>query len=249
MEKTILIAGKDFPEGRDLASGVVLHGDTAVITSNPASDLKSEDGSIPVAWNRTSALSARSLVISTLNQKGSLDEAILVFDEESYAPKYGNPGASESSRAFDELVLGYQYLTSELLLRFNQRKNAGLSQKTAKLVFVYKSNVSDAQAVINPNLKAGTKTLSKSLVAAGGAAFRAFAENIAASVAETDDVIPVLIECDGNNETAKRDSTLMSWLCGYLDQIDELKKPLTAKQKVTWVKAGAKTPGGFGLFK
>lgn len=250
MEKTILIAGKDYPDGRDLASAVVLRGDTAVITTNPVSaELITDDSSVPVVWNRTSVLSARSLVLSCLNQKGRLDEAVLVFDEEYYAPKYGNPGATENTRALDELILGYQYLTSELLLRFDQRKLAGLDSKPGKIVFLYRSNFSEADAIHNPALRSSAKTLSKALVSAAGAAFKAFAQNIAASGAETNDFIPVLVECNSDNETAKTDGSLMSWLCDYLDQIDQLKKGLSAKQKISWVKAGTKSPGGFNLFK
>lgn len=250
MEKTILIAGKDFPDGREFSAGAVLHGYECVITASPlAENLKSDDGSQIVLWNRASALSSRSLVLAAMNKTGSLDEAVLIFDEKYYAPSYGNPGAAESNKAFDELILGYHYLTSELLLRFSQRKLSGLGSKPGKIIFLYKSNPSEAQAILNPSIKNTTSVLSKSLVAAAGSAFRAFAENVATSMAETDDVTPVLIECDSLNETAKNDNVLMSWLCSYLEQIDSLKKELTPKQKVSWIKAGAKSPGGFTLFK
>ena len=72
---------------------------------------------------------------------------------------------------------------------------------------------------------------------------------MAATLALSDDVIPVLVEADQNNEIARKDSALMGWLCTYLAQIDSLKKDLSPKQKVSWVKAGAKSPGGFSLFK
>lgn len=249
MDKTILIAGKDFPDGKDFASAAVLHGEHVVITAAPSDQKQvSEDGSVPIVWNKASALSARSLVISSLNQNGHLDEAVLVFDEEYFAPQYGNPGAAESNRAFDELVLGYQYLAAELLLRFNQRKLVGLENSSGKIAFVYKPNPSEADAVRNPNLRISGKVFSKSLVAAAGAAFKAFAENFAASVADSDDVVPVLVDCGKNSEIAKNDSELMSWLCGYFDQIEDMKKPFTAKQKVLWIKPGAK-PGIAGFLK
>lgn len=249
MEKTILIAGKDFPDGRDLSSSAILHGDTVVIAYGGETEQKSEDDAVPVRWNRGSALSARSLVISALNQTGHLDEAVLIFDESYYAPKFGNPGPAESNRAYDELILGYQFLTAELLLRFEQRKLSGLNKTPEKLIFVYKKNPSECDAVKNPSVRALTSSLSKSLVASAGAFFKAFAENTAASLAQTEDVIPVLVECAEDDELSKKDGTLMSWLCDYTAQIDELKKDLSAKQKVSWIKAGAKSPGGFALFK
>ena len=80
MEKTILIAGKEYPEGSELASGAVLQGNTVVITSNPVvTEIKPEEGVTTVNWNKISALSSRSLIISALNVNGHLDEAVLVF--------------------------------------------------------------------------------------------------------------------------------------------------------------------------
>ena len=250
MNKTILIAGKEVPAGKDLASSAVLHGRTVFITAeSDATDTGLADGSNPVAWNKGSALSSRSLLISASNKNGHLDEAVLIFDEEYFAPKFGVPGPAESTRACDELILGYQYLTAELLLRFNQRKIAGLEKTPGKIVFVYKPNVNEADAVKNPNLRLENRILSKTLVASASVAFKVFAENFAASVCEADDVIPILVECDSSNELSKNDSAFMAWLCEYLSKIDDLKKELSAKQKVSWIKAGAKVPGGFGIFK
>lgn len=85
------------------------------------------------------------------------------------------------------------------------------------------------------------------MIAAAGGAFKAYAENIAAILAENGGVTPVLVQCEPSNELSKRDSSLSLWLCEYLDAIDNLKKPLSPKQKVSWVKAGAKNPSGFGI--
>lgn len=249
MDKTILIAGKDFPAGKDLASAAVLHGRTAVITAEQSSAEKlTQDGSVQVVWNKGSALSSRSLVISALNQNGHLDEVVFVFDEEFFAPKYGSLGPAETNRACDELILSYEYLADEVLHRFSERKANGLEKSPGKIVFVYKPNKSQADVVKNPNLQAETKTVSKILVAVASSAFKAFAENFAASICDSEDVIPFLVECEPSNETAKKDSSFMGWLCEYLDQFDSLKKPLTTKQKMTWIKAGSKA-GGFNLFK
>ena len=248
MNRTILIAGKDFPDGKGLASAAVLHGRTTVITASPEADEKtSQDGAVPVVWNRGSALSSRSLVISAMNQDGNFDEAVFVFDEEFFASKYGSLGPAESNRVCDELILSYQYLAGEVLNRFTQKKTDDSERKAGKIAFVYKSNVNQAEIIKNPNLSAQAKCVSKVLVAAAGAAFKAFAENFAAAVSDSPEVIPVLAECDGLNETAKKDSSLMGWLCEYLDQLDTMKKSLTAKQKISWVKAGAKGAAGFNL--
>ena len=250
MNRTILIAGKDFPDGKDLATTAVLHGRTAFITASAGGQVSDfGDGSFSVGWNRGSALSARTLLISASNNNGHLDEGVLIFDENHFAPLYGSPGPAESTKACNELVLGYQYLAAELLLRFNQRKIAGLEKNPGKIVFVYKPGTNEAEAVKNPNLRLENPVLSKTLVASASAAFRAFAENFAASVCGAEEVIPVLVECSPTNELSKKDSAFMAWLCDYMEEIDSLKKPLSDKQKVTWIKAGARVPGGFGFFR
>lgn len=248
MEKTILIAGKEFPDGSELSAGALLHRQCVLITCGGVESKKSSDGAVTVVWNRASALSARSLLISALNHSDRLDEVVLVFDELYFAPKFGNPGAAESNRSYDELILSYQFLTTEVLLRFNQRKIAGLEKNPPKIVFLYKSNPTEAQGVLNPNVRTSGRILSKSLVAAAGAAFKAFAENTAAAVAETNDVTPVLVECAPSNELYSDDGALATWLCGYLDGIDGLKHPLSVRQKVSWIKAGAKNHGKFAMF-
>lgn len=250
MEKTILIAGKDFPYGRDFASGALLKRNSVIITCDKENnDLPSGDGSVNIVWNKASSLSSRSLVLSSMNVKGRLDEVVLYFDEELFAPKFGNPGSKESLQCFDELILSYQYLTSEILLRFNQRKNAGLQNKIQKIVFIYKSNPSVYESVFSQELKNSAKTLSKALVASAASAFKAFAQNIAASLIDSAEIIPLLVECAPDNEFYNNDSDFSRWLCDYMDELDELKKSLTEKQKLSWIKAGSKLPGKFSLFK
>lgn len=250
MNRTILIAGKDYPAGKDMAASAVLHERTVYITAGAGEQVSDfGDGSFSVGWNRGSALSARTLLISASNSNGHLDEAVLIFDEGYFAPLYGTPGPAESTKACNELVLGYQYLAAELLLRFNQRKIAGLEKNPGKIVFVHKPGANEAEAVKNPNLRLENPVLSKPLVASASAAFRAFAENFAASVCGAEEVVPVLVECSPTSELSKNDSAFMAWLCDYMEELDSLKKPLSDKQKVSWIKAGAKAPGGFGFFR
>ena len=81
MEKMILIAGKDYPDGSDFSSTAVLKGDLVVITTNADSkDLSTEDGSVLFPWNRASALSSRSLVLNCVNKTGKIDEAYDMYD-------------------------------------------------------------------------------------------------------------------------------------------------------------------------
>ena len=54
---------------------------------------------------------------------------------------------------------------------------------------------------------------------------------------------------DASVELCKSDRNFTSWLCSYMDEVDNLKHKLNAKQCASWVKAGTKSPGGFGFLK
>lgn len=242
----ILFAGKELPAGNDMASGASFQGRKVIATNfnvteeeeNPSSGEKS-GGVLGVAWNRASALSCRSLALKCENE-GGLDEAVLVFDEFYFATKYRE--VSNNAQVLEELVESYQYLAQELIARFNRQP-----ERVRKLIFLYKSNYSMCDGVNSSSVRASGIELSNPLIAAAGKAFEGYAENIAATLTESKNIIPILVSCDPSNDLSKRDSSLSVWLCEYMDSIDALKKPLSPKQKVAWVKAGAKNPSGFGI--
>ncbi len=257
MEKNLLIAGKELPAGTDFASGASFQGRKTMITKETAEDLEiTPPNDVKcLSWNRSSALSARTMVLSSLNEFGNIDEAVLFFDETWLASKYGetlNP--SESIKVLEELIASYQYLTMELISRITKKNiyaadnsAAEKSKKTVKLIFLYKSNPSECDGITSSSARAASN-LSSPLVAAAANAFKAYAENIAASLVNNTEITPVLVSCEPSNDLATKDSALAVWLCEYIDQIDQLKKGLSPKQKVAWVKAGAKSPGGFSFF-
>ena len=246
MDKTILIAGKNIPDGSDFASSLSVKGRSVITVASPddKKEVITENGYSAVPWNRASALSARSLILNCLNVSNHLDEVVLFFDEPQAAIDFNRTSATETARIIDELVLGYQYLLAEAVARFEQKKLRNEEIGMGKLVFLYKVNPSESDAALNPNVRA-TTTLSSPLVAAAAAAFKAFAENTAALYTESDTVYPVLIICDSSMEVSHRDNTLASWLADYLNSIDDLKKRPAAKQLVSWIKAGAKKAGGW----
>lgn len=246
MEKTILFAGKEFPAGNDMASGASFQGRKVLATSLSVSEnseneaeVQKSGGVVQVSWNRSSALSCRSLVLRCENE-GGIDEAALVFDEFYLATRYR--GVTNNARVIEELIAAYQYLAQELIFRFQRQ-----SQRSFKLVFLHKSNFSLCDGVNSSSVRSSGIELSNPLIAAAGGAFAAFAENVAASLSEGSNILPVLVSCEPNNDFSKRDSSLSVWLCEYMDSIDNLKKPLSPKQKVAWVKAGSKSPSGLGI--
>ena len=252
MAKTILFAGKEFPDGKDLASGAVFQGRKAIITCGVKIDEngdevleadaeKAKQNNVKLlSWNRGSVLSARTLAINCENEGGA-DEAVLVFDEQLFASKFGS--SYENSKILEELIGSYEYLAQEIVSRFSRNQN-----QKRKIVFLYKSNPTICESITSSALKTSAVQLSYSLVAAAGGAFRAFSENMAAELVSSANITPLLVSCDYTNDLSGRDSSLAVWLCEYLDSVDALKKPLSAKQKISWIKAGARNPGGFGLF-
>lgn len=249
MSKTILFAGKELPDGKDFASGAAFQGRNVFVTcgfkldengDESPDDEKCPKGASAFIWNRGSVLSARSLVINCEN-KGGIDEAVLIFDEGLFAQKFGSN--YENSRILEELIGSYEYLAQEIVARFS-RKTA----QKKKIAFLYKSNPTISESVTSSSLRSSSIHLSYSLVAAAGGAFRSFAENMAAELVQSENITPLLVNCDYTNDLASRDSSLSVWLCEYMDSVDALKKPLSPKQKVSWIKAGARNPGGFGLF-
>ena len=247
MGKTILFAGKEFPAGNDMASGAAFQGRKVIATSlalaendgDESDGVQKNGGVLYVNWNRSSPLSCRSLALKCENE-GGLDEAVLVFDEFYLVTKYRD--VDNNVQILEELVGSYQYLAQELLARFNRQPN-----RMRKIVFLYKSNYSLADGINSSTVRASGIELSNPLIASAAGAFRAYSENLAARLAAGTNIIPVLVACDSQNDLSKRDSSLSVWLCEYLDSIDTLKKPLSPKQKVSWVKAGAKSPSGFGI--
>lgn len=247
MEKTILFAGKEIPVGNDLASGATFHGRKVLATSDiiEGENSAASSGAVPIVWNRGSSLSCRSLVLSCENE-GGVDEVVIVFDESVFASKFGQN--VENERILCELIGSYQYLTQELMSRFTKKAESDSSFKQKKIVFLYKSNPSLVDCLTSNSVKNSGVNFSSPLVACAAAGFKAYAENFAATIVDSKIAMPLLVSCESSNDLAGRDSSLAVWLCEYMDAIDNLKKPLSAKQKVSWIKAGAKNPTGFGLF-
>lgn len=243
MEKAVLIAGKDLADGGELADSMVLQGRATFITA-PTQGGASGKSYHAVYWNRVSALSARTLILNCVNVAGHLDEVVLVFDEAQYAARFTKVGSAEIEPALDQMLLGYHYLTQELVTRFSQRKDLGSSARFAKLAFLYKPNVSLAETVANPS-RAPQNGASYPLVAAAGAAFKSFAENTAATLVANERVMPVLVSCEQNNDLSRRDGALATWLCEYFDSLDDQKKAPSQKQLVSWIKAGFKKTSFF----
>lgn len=242
----MLIAGKELPDGANFASGAVTSARRTLITKNRTDEnALPPNGTLSADWNRPSALSARSLVLRALNEFGRLDESVFIFDEQHFSGKFDSlENATENVHLIEELVSSYQYLSMEVVMR-TQKKSG--EKNPLRLVYVYKSSPSLLECVLKGEKKPSAKPSSPFLSAAASA-FKAYAENVAASFVESETVFPLLVQCDFDNPLYSNDNALATWLFGYIATLESLRKPLLPKQKLTWVKAGTKSPGGFGFF-
>ena len=242
MEKTILIAGKDLPYGGDFADGMALAGYNVVVTGNPESDGAAVTaGDIVIAsWNRPSSVSARSLVLQAENAFTVIDETVLYFDAAVYAQQFTALSPEECTRAIDTMISGYHYLTMEILSRIEQRKESG------KLIYIVRHHPSMADVIRSSAIRSSTASAAGPFVSSAEAAFTAFAENIAAYAGDKQNVSVVLVSCDVQNDAAEKDGSLASWLADYLAALDGAKSRRSAKQSLSWIKAGSKAPGSLG---
>lgn len=255
MEKTILIAGKEIPDGIDFADGALMSARNVVATvADKAKTKQAADGeTVIVLWNKTSPVSARTLVLECENHFKRLDEAVLVFDEAYFAQKFEALSLENCSQVVDEMILSYQYLTLEILSRFEKRFQYEYVNdeniKPAKLVFAVKTIPTEADVVKNAAMRNVSSVVAGPFISAALNAFAAFAENIAAMYGGRDYVNVVLVKGDAQMEVCKSDRSFASWLCSYMDEVDNLKHKLNAKQCASWVKAGTKSPSSFAFFK
>ncbi|MCH5290548.1 MAG: hypothetical protein J1D88_02160 [Treponema sp.] len=262
MGKTMLIAGKEMPAGERFADAVVKGARNVIITVEelPADDyikktiaekraaalleeeLKAKEaatGICTIGWSKVSPISARTLILQTENFFERMDEAVLYFDEDWLAQSQGLLDAEECSRVADELIVGFQHLTLEVLVRFEKLNNEG---NPGILVFLLRDSPSVADALRVPSLRNGVNGIASPVIAAATSAFASFAENIAAVYFESSFVNIVLVRCDKSIE----DAELARWLTSHLDAMMAPKTKASAKKTIGWIKPGAKTGGMFG---
>ena len=254
MEKKIFIAGKELPEGNELASGFASHKRRVAATRAYSKD-SDDDASVSVnggivqfPWHRNSALSTRAMTLGVFNEFTNRDEVVIGFDEQYFSIKFGGQtNSSDSLKILEESIASYQYLVQELIGRLSKAGEKARAKNPVKIVFLHKMNYSQCDSVLD--FRGIERNFSSPLVSAASAAFGAFAENTAATIAENELFHPLLISCPKDNDYINRDGSLAGWICDYMNALDNLKNPLAAKDKISWIKAGSKKPGGgFRLF-
>ncbi len=242
MGKNILIAGKELPAVADFADGFVIK------ENNVALALSDEEKNAPsgvkvIGWRRGSGVAARAALIQAETELGFIDDFILYYDSAFYSEVFNDFSTENCAESCDSLISSYQFLALEVINRVKQHKSK------SRIVFALKAQPSEKDVILSPNLKSFVQNPSNAFVAAGEAAFATFAENVAASSVYDENLSVLLVAGDDQNEVMHKDSSFASWLNGYILALDEMKTKNSAKNITNWVKAGAKNPSGFSLFK
>ena len=253
MSKTILVAGKNMPEASSFTDGISHSGRNIIVSGNITDSeetrkltiaerkanqaayeeekaQEAKTGMCTIEWNRSSPLSARSLVLQTTTIFGGMDEAVLYFDEEQYAAKAEKMDSEEIVRGCDEMIAGYQYLTLEILNSFQKRDT---SEGKGRLVFLMKKTPDRIDVLKNPSVKNGLSPIASPLVAAGAAAFASFAENIAAVCSDSIFVDVLLIRGETSMEGFRRDDETGRLVCTCLDSLSSSSD--STRREVRWI--------------
>lgn len=147
---------------------------------------------IEIPWNRSSALSVRTVLLEIKNSFQTLDQTVLVFDTPFLSEVISGEGHLETIKIVDEYIKGYMLLSAEVSAIY-------ALQKKGRLVFV-----------VRPESVSSNIALS---VAEG--AFMRLAEETAASfLANTNPAVQTLLV---KLETAN-DGENIQWLVEQLEQ-------------------------------
>ncbi len=243
MEKTVLIAGKEYPAGSALASAAVNHNRNVVITAPFAAEETGEPisaaGIAAVAWNKSSSVSARSIVLQAENAFQRIDEAVLVFDTAWLAPNFNTMTPEVCSRAVDTMITSYFYLSLELVNRFSK-------QGGGSVVFMLKSAPGLAEMPSSVTIRGENSAVPAGILPASAeAAFKVLAESTAAKYAEHDGLKFFLVNADYEIP----DSQFAGWMFEYLDAAYVSKAKNDARHACQWIKTGAKSQSGFSFFR
>lgn len=239
----ILIVGKDLPDCLDFAECFVTTRRVFCVSKEEAETSNFEaEGIFSSTWNRSSAISSRSLIIKAETKLEELNQIVIYFDSYWYAQKFELDRTEDVSTAIDTMIAGYEYFINELLLRLEQRKDP------VTVVFLAKTYPSKAE-----NLRSGNKNVNihptSNIVNSAQSAFISVAENVATLVGDKTYLSVLLAKCAQDNELFNSDKQLAGWIKESIASIEGFKTHQSAKQACTWIRAGGKVSAGFSLFK
>ena len=206
MTRGILIAGNEsllFSAAAEEAGKRVEQYAAALINSPAPSRTKSDPDSVkgrmPIIWNPASSISSRTLVTSSENCLGQIDEAILVCSPPSmYCPAEALV-PSEIEAQVNNQIKGWFFLVRELALYFRTRGKGTLA------------------LVVSEKSSSGGKEYSADLLGASAAAsFRALTQGLLSSAANE----PFIIQGFSLSETGQ-EKDFAQFLFKHLDEASQ----------------------------
>ncbi len=241
MSNTLFI-GKDLPDGLDFAEALADSGRQIFAVAKPDSDTANFDSEkiFSTTWNKSSAISAHSLLIKAETKLEHIDEVVFYFDTNYFCSKFEIDRTEDISNAVDTMINAFFYSTIELLKRLEQIK-----EKTTVL-FLIREYPSKFNLLFS---KSAGLLPASSIVSAAEEAFRSIAESFSTNVADKNYLSVVLAKCSFTNELYKNEDSIADWTASAFDSIKTMKNHQTVKQACVWNKVGAKLSTGFSLFR
>ena len=241
MSNTLFI-GKDLPDSLSFAEVLADSGRSvfgAVKSEADAANFESEK-IFATTWNKSSAVSAHSVIIKAETKLESMDEVIFYFDASNFCSQFELDRTEDLSNGIDSMISGFLFASNELLKRIDQRK------EKISVLFLVKEYPSKYDMISS---KTAGLVPASTIVSAAQAAFCAIAESFSTNVAGRDYLSVLLAKCAYSNDFYKNEDGIAEWAVTALNTIKTLKNPQTVKQATVWNKVGGKVATGFSLFK
>ena len=237
-----LIIGKDLPDSLGFAEALADSGRSVFGTAKSEADAtKFESEKIyATTWNKSSAVSAHSVIIQAETKLETLDEIVFYFDAANFCSQFELDRTEDLSNGIDTMISSFVFSATELLKRLDQRK------EKMSVLFLIKEYPSKFDMVSS---KTAGIVPASAIVSAAQAAFSALAENFSTNVADRDYLSVILAKCAYSNELYKNEDAIADWVVSAFDSVKVMKNPQTVKQATTWNKVGAKVSTGFALFR
>jgi len=241
MSNTLFI-GKDLPDGLNFAEALASSGRSVFVTAKSEADAAKFEAEKIFAstWNKSSAVSAHSVIIKAETKLEELDEVIFYFDAANFCSQFEIDRTEELSNGIDSMINSFIFSATELLKRIDQRK------EKISVMFLIKEYPSKHDLISS---KTTGMVPASTIVSIGQAAFAALAESFSTNVAERDYLSVVLAKCAYENELYKNEEAIAGWAVNAFNTVKSMKNSQTAKQAGTWNKVGGKVATGFTLFR
>lgn len=241
MANTLFI-GKDLPDGLEIAEALTSTGRNVYGVAHSESDAMNfeTENIYATTWNKSSAVSAHSLILKAETKLEKIDEVVFYFDTNFFCSKFELDKSEEVASAMDTMVNSYLYAITELLKRIDQKKDRIL------VTFLLKEYPSKLEALSS---KTTLSVPASTIVSAAQAAFISIAESFSTYVSDRNYLSVLLAKCNQTNELYKNEKLIGDWLATSMVSVEAMKTQQTPKQASIWNKVGSKVQTGFSLFK